>query len=110
MELCLNFSLLILLLFSLHSHGKNTNPTATTETGSSLSPHSERVDPYVPLQQRTNEASSSAHLPLNCIRLIDRKALIPDEFAVKALAAIYSYLYAGASGSVGVEPRNVLLH
>lgn len=57
------------------------------------------------LTARSGRANTPAHLPLNCIRLF-RYSKFDMRFpnAEKVLIAIYSYLYASATGSVSSSP------
>ena len=54
------------------------------------------------LQERSDRASTSTSLPLTCFRLIKFEKINPlkMESSVRALTALYSYLYASAIGSV----------
>ena len=57
-----------------------------------------------PLQERGDGASTSASLPLSCINLINYAKINPVNMqtSVRALTALYSYLYASATGSVSL--------
>ena len=89
------------LLF-LQSFSQPYDPKSTGCASVSLRLDSKYLGSRNALQERSDRASTSASLPLSCIRLIGFGILNPPQTqsSVRALTALYSYLYASAIGSV----------
>ena len=89
-------------LFLLQAFGQPYDPKSTGCASVSLRLDSKDLRSRNALQERSDRASTSASLPLSCIRLIDfeRIDISKTQSSVRALTALYSYLYASAIGSV----------
>ena len=89
-------------LVILQSSGQPCDPKSTGCASVNLRLEPKDLGSHGALQERSDRASTSTSLPLSCIKLINFEKINPQNLqsSIRALTALYSYLYASAIGSV----------